>query len=172
MAGSATRNRIWTTIPAPYKLSPNSQSLQNVREDTRQRTRRADSSSVRLQPRLPLTGKIQRSVVSKHPESHDPTNCVASENPRIAILVLNSVLNSLWVPRFRPSGRCIHARLPNVLNCVKRTVHPRPHKRMARAELYSGRKPKTERNLQGWLARQTQTSANPDDDCLSRDIAP
>src|SRR5713101_8468652 len=63
-----------------------------------------------------LTSKIQRSVVSKHPESHDPTNCVASENPRIAIFVLNR----LWIPRFRPSGRCIHARLPNVLNltCV------------------------------------------------------
>src|SRR5258708_17946861 len=85
-------------------------------EDTLQPPRRADSSCVRLQSRLPLTGKIQRSVISKHPESHDPTNCVASENPRIAIFVLNSVLNRLWIPRFRPSGRCIHARLPNVLN--------------------------------------------------------
>jgi len=68
---------------------------------------------------LPLTGKIQRGVVSKHSESYDPTNCVASENPRIAIFVLNSVLNRLWIPRFRPSGRCIHARLLNVLNLTR-----------------------------------------------------
>ena len=89
------------------------------RKDTLQRTRRADSSCVRLQPHLPLTGKIQRGVVSKHSESYDPTNCVASENPRIAIFVLNSVLNRLWIPRFRPSGRCIHARLLNVLNLTR-----------------------------------------------------
>jgi hypothetical protein len=33
--------------------------------------------------------------------------------------VLNSVLNRLWIPRFRPSGRCIHARLLNVLNLTR-----------------------------------------------------
>jgi hypothetical protein len=68
-------------------------------------------------------GKIQRSEISEHPEKHDPTNCVASENPRIAILVPNR----LWIPRLRPSGRCIHARLLNMLNLTcgeKRTV---PH---------------------------------------------
>jgi len=126
MAGSVTRNRISTTILGHYKLSPKSKSLRN-QGDTLQHTRRADSSCVRLRPRLTLTSKIQRGVVSNHPESHDPTNCVASENPRIAIFMLNSVLTSLWIPRFRSSGRCIHARLPNVLNCVKRTAHPRPH---------------------------------------------
>src|SRR5260370_25795449 len=119
MGGSGTRTRFSTTIPAPDKLSPNSQSLKNARKDTLRRPRRADSSCVRWQPRLPLTGKIQRGVVSKHSESYDPTNCVASENPRIAIFVLNSVLNRLWIPRFRPSGRCIHARLLNVLNLTR-----------------------------------------------------
>jgi hypothetical protein len=122
MAGSVTGSGISTTILSHYKLSAKSK-IWKCTGDTLQRTRRADSSRVRLQSRLPLTGKIQRSVVSKHPESHDPTNCVASENPCIAIFVLNS----LRIPRFRPSGRCIHARLPNVLNCVKRTAHPRPH---------------------------------------------
>src|SRR5712692_4187452 len=119
MAGSVTRNRISTTILCPYKLSPKSKSFGDAQEDTLQSTRRADSSRVRLQPRLLLTGKIQRSVVSKHPESYDPTNCVASENPRIAIFMLNSVLTRLWIPRFRPSGRCIHARLLNVLNLTR-----------------------------------------------------
>src|SRR6266852_1370555 len=145
MAGSVTRNRISTTILCPYKLIPKSESFGNSQEDTRQRTRRTDSSSVRLQSRLLLTGKIQRSVVSKHPESHDPTNCVASENPRIAIFVLNSGLNRLWIPSFRPSGPCIHARLPNVLNltCLYNVFTtnrpPAAPRRMARAELYSGK---------------------------------
>src|SRR5260370_21335476 len=92
--------------------------------DTLQRTRRADSSCVRLQPRPPLTSKIQRGVVSKHPESHDPTNCVTGENPRIAIFVLNSVLTSLWIPRFRPSGPCIHARLLNALTLTRLQTEP------------------------------------------------
>src|ERR1700730_633084 len=115
MAGSVTRSRISTTIPAPDKPSGNSQSLQNVRKDTLQHPRRADSSCVRFEPHLPLTGKIQRGVASKHSESYDLTTCVASQNPRIAIFVLNR----LWIPRFRPSGRCIHARLLNVLNLTR-----------------------------------------------------
>jgi len=121
MAGSVTRNRISTKILGHYKLSSKSKSLRNAQGDTPQHTRRADSSGVLI---ATLTNKIQRSVVSKHPESYDPTDCVASENPRIAIFVLNS----LWIPRFRPSGRCIHARLLNVLNLfVKRTTHLQPH---------------------------------------------
>ena len=125
-----------------------------------------DSSAVRLQPRLALTGKIQRSVVSKHPESHDPTNCVASENPRIAILVLNSGLNRLWIPRFRPSGRCIHARLPNVLNCVKRTAHPRPHNG------WHGLNCTPEGSRKQTKICRGGGSAKPDDGDLSPDIAP
>src|ERR1039457_6216627 len=73
-----------------------------------------------------LVGKIQRSVVSTHPEKRDPTNCVRGENPRIAVLVLNR----LWIPRFRPSGRCIHASLLNMLNltCAQATDLPTsPH---------------------------------------------
>jgi len=81
------------------------------------------SSGVRLQPRLPLlVGKIQRSVVSTHPEKRNPTNCVRGENPRISILALNR----LWILRFRPSGRCIHASLLNMLNltCAQATDLP------------------------------------------------
>ncbi len=100
------------------------------------------SSGVRLQPRLPLlVGKIQRSVVSTHPEKRNPTNCVRGENPRISILALNR----LWILRFRPSGRCIHASLLNLLNlnwCSSNRPTHVPTPGWLCAELYPGTSPK------------------------------
>jgi hypothetical protein len=172
MAGSVTRNRISTTILSLYKLIPKPKSLGNVEEIHSSAPAAADFSCVRLQPRLPLTSKIQRSVVSKHPESYDPTNCVASEDPRIAIFVPNSVLNGLWIPRFRPSGRCIHARLLNVLNCVKRTAHPRPHNGWDGLNCTPEGSQKQIKICRGGRRAKPKRSPSPDQVCLSRDIAP
>jgi hypothetical protein len=110
-----------------------------------------------------LLGKIQRSVVGKHPEKRDPTNCVGSENPRIATLVLNR----LWILRFRPSGRCIHARLLNVLNliCVQKNgplTHV-PTRGCDALNCTPETRPETDKNSRTGL---------PDDGYLSRDIAP
>src|SRR5208282_5281000 len=128
MAGSVTSNRIATTILFPYKLVPN---LLVSWKCTGRHTPAPASCGfswrpIATKPARLLVGKVQRSVVSTHPEKRDPTNCVRGENPRIAILALNR----LWILRFRPSSRCIHASLLNMQNltCAQATDLPTsPH---------------------------------------------